>query len=167
MIYLLDANVLIDANRDYYPISRIPEFWNWIAYQAKQGCIKIPVEIFDELVAGKSDDLVTWIKSEEVKQNLVLSSCATAGVVASVVNSGYANDLSEEEIEKLGRDPFLISYAISSRDPVTIVTTEVSKPSKLRANKKVPDVCNLLGITWMHTFRLVKELNFSTSWNHS
>ncbi len=30
MLYLLDANVLIDADRDYYPIDRVPEFWDWI-----------------------------------------------------------------------------------------------------------------------------------------
>ena len=30
VLYLLDANVLIDANRDYYPIHRVPEFWDWL-----------------------------------------------------------------------------------------------------------------------------------------
>ena len=39
MLYLLDANTLIDAKRDYYPISRGPEFWDWIIYQGKQGKI--------------------------------------------------------------------------------------------------------------------------------
>jgi len=30
VLYLLDACVLIDANRDYYPIARVPEFWEWL-----------------------------------------------------------------------------------------------------------------------------------------
>ena len=30
MLYLLDANVFIDANRDYYPLDRFPEFWDWL-----------------------------------------------------------------------------------------------------------------------------------------
>ena len=30
VLYLLDANVLIDANRDYYPVARVPEFWDWL-----------------------------------------------------------------------------------------------------------------------------------------
>ncbi|MCY4508918.1 MAG: DUF4411 family protein [Acidobacteria bacterium] len=30
MLYLLDANVLIDAHRDYYPLGRVPEFWDWL-----------------------------------------------------------------------------------------------------------------------------------------
>jgi len=37
MLYLLDANVLIDANRDYYPIARIPEFWEWLVYHGEEG----------------------------------------------------------------------------------------------------------------------------------
>lgn len=30
MLYLLDANVLIRAHSDYYPIDRIPQFWEWL-----------------------------------------------------------------------------------------------------------------------------------------
>ena len=45
MLYLLDANVLIDSNRDYYPIERVPEFWEWLAHVGKQGFVKIPVEV--------------------------------------------------------------------------------------------------------------------------
>lgn len=50
MLYLLDANVLIDANRDYYPIERVPEFWDWLAAIGEQGQAKIPLEIYAEVV---------------------------------------------------------------------------------------------------------------------
>ena len=30
LLYLLDANVLITANRDYYSVKRVPEFWAWL-----------------------------------------------------------------------------------------------------------------------------------------
>lgn len=45
----------------------------------------------------------------------------------------------------IGRDPFLIAYASVSADRV-VVTKEVSKPSKQGANRKIPDVCNDLGV---------------------
>ena len=61
MIYLLDANVLIDANRDYYPIERIPEFWEWLVYKGEAGEIKIPIEVYEELKNGK-DKLAGWAK---------------------------------------------------------------------------------------------------------
>ena len=37
MRYLLDANVLIDADRDYYPLGRVPEFWDWLLHQSEHG----------------------------------------------------------------------------------------------------------------------------------
>ena len=50
MLYLLDANVLIDANRDYYPIGRVPEFWDWLAAMGDLGRVKIPQETYEEIV---------------------------------------------------------------------------------------------------------------------
>ncbi|MEJ1354792.1 MAG: DUF4411 family protein, partial [Candidatus Sedimenticola sp. (ex Thyasira tokunagai)] len=46
MIFLLDANVLINAKNFYYPIDRVPEFWDWLVHQGETGNIKVPVEIY-------------------------------------------------------------------------------------------------------------------------
>ena len=74
--------------------------------------------------------------------------------------------MTDIQIEKIGRDPFLISYALADPDNIVIVTTENSKPSITEpSNKKVPDVCNALGIIPMHTFRFTKVLGFTTNWN--
>lgn len=51
MLYLLDANVLIVANRDYYPHGRVPEFWDWLLDRAATGRTKVPVEMYEEIVA--------------------------------------------------------------------------------------------------------------------
>ncbi len=40
---------MIDANRDYYGIDRVPEFWEWLEYQGSQGKVKIPLEIYEEI----------------------------------------------------------------------------------------------------------------------
>ena len=61
MLYLLDANVLIDANRDYYPLGRVPEFWDWLVYCGARYRTKIPVEMYEEILA-KDDDLTDWLK---------------------------------------------------------------------------------------------------------
>ena len=65
MLYLLDANTLIDAKRDYYPIDRVPEFWSWLVFKGQQGKIKIPIEVYEEFSDtkdknGKKDALATW-----------------------------------------------------------------------------------------------------------
>ena len=57
MLYLLDANVLIDANRDYYPLGRVPEFWEWLVDRASRHQVKIPLDMYEEILAGGEDDL--------------------------------------------------------------------------------------------------------------
>lgn len=163
MIYLLDANVLIDANRDYYPIDRVPEFWDWLVHQGKADSVKIPLEIYEEIKDG-NDQLAQWTKEDLTQTTLLLNEAADRDLVAQVTEQGYATDLKDDEIVKVGRDPFLISYALSEIADRTIVTTERSKPKQLRANRHIPDVCNGLGIRCLNTFEFVRELDFSTNW---
>lgn len=163
MLYLLDANVLIDANRDYYPIERVPEFWDWMKHQGTTGRIKVPLEIYEEIRDG-DDQLADWIKEGTVKAALVLQEEAQATLVAQVVNEAYAPDLADDEVQRLGRDPFLVAYALVAADARCIVTTEVSKPRRQRANRHLPDVCRTLGIDSCNTFELTRRLNFRTGW---
>ena len=164
MLYLLDANVLIDANRDYYAFDRVPEFWEWLEDQGIQDRVKIPLEVYEEIKQG-NDDLASWAKRAEVKQALLLEEEADADLVSEVVERGYAPDLTDDEIQKLGRDPFLIAYALDSER--CVVTTEASKPKRQRANRHVPDVCGAFGIRTCDTFALIRDLNFRTSWRRS
>ena len=73
MLYLLDANVLIDANRDYYLLDRVPQFWDWLIELGKEDTIKIPLEQYEEITAGtNTDPLVKWCKQETVKKILLI-----------------------------------------------------------------------------------------------
>lgn len=162
MRYLIDANVLIDAARDYYPIEMVPEFWEWLVHQGELGNIKIPVEIFEEVSNG-NDLLANWLSTGEVKAALLLEEEADADIVSVVVAEGYAPDLNDAELIKVGRDPFLIAYALAGGE-CSVVTTESSKPSCKRANRHVPDVCDTLGVNCINTFELTKILGFRTSW---
>ena len=160
MLYLLDANVLIDAHRDYYPLGRVPEFWDWLIDRATSEQVKIPIEMYEEILAGKDDRLTRWLKDN--RDAVLLGESAEANLVARVTEQGYARNLSEEEIERVGRDPFLVAYAF--RDPArrTVVTTEVSRPKKQRANRHIPDVCDVLGVLHCNTYDLIRALDFTT-----
>ncbi len=46
-------------------------------------------------------------------ETLVLQEEADPEIVASVLAKGYAPDLDETELEEVGRDPFLIAYAVT------------------------------------------------------
>lgn len=169
MLYLLDANTLIDAKRDYFQFERVPEFWGWLQYQGEIGNIKVPLEIYEEFeearkADGSRDELSEWAASLEIREALLLAEDADPRLVAFVTTTGYAADLADDEIEKIGRDPFLIAYAYADPAGRTIVSTEVSKPSRLRANRRVSDVCRDLGIRCINNFNLLSELDFRTGW---
>ncbi len=169
MLYLLDANTLIDAKRDYFQFGRVPEFWEWMQHQGQVGNIKVPIEIYEEFEEarnpdGNRDELSEWAALPEVREALLLPEEVDPRIVGEVIDAGYANDLTDDEIEKIGRDPFLIAYALLDVTARTIVSTEVSKPSRKRANRRVPDVCRDLGIRCINNFTLLKELDFKTGW---
>jgi hypothetical protein len=168
VLYLLDANVLIDANRDYYPIERVPEFWEWLLEMGKLDRIKIPQEFYEEVIfprppKDKEVPLVEWLKTNN--DTLVLGEEAAVELVARVTEQGYASDLTDEEIVKVGQDPFLVAYALVDRQNRSVVTTEHSKPNRTRANRKLPDVCNDFNVPCINTFALIQELNFHTGWS--
>jgi hypothetical protein len=108
--------------------------------------------------------LFGWIRQAEVRSALLLDEQVDESLVASVINRGYAPDLTDDEILQLGRDPFLIAYALASPADRCVVTTEASKPRKVRQNRRIPDVCNSMGVTWCDTFAMMRALGFTTSW---
>jgi len=169
MLYLLDANVLITANSNYYPLDQIPEFWSWLHHQATSNRIKIPREVIEEVKAGGKDNdpLLDWICTAEIEAALLLDEAVDVALVQHVVSAGYAPDLRDDEVEKLGRDPFLIAYALADPANRTVVTIEVSRPSTQRANRKVPDVCQAVGVLSCGPFALNKALGFRTGWQTS
>lgn len=157
---------MIDANRDYYPIERVPEFWDWLVAMGELGRVKIPHEIYEEIVLpppNRPDVLIDWLRDH--RDTLLLDEQVRVDLVARVTERGYADDLTDDEIEKIGRDPFLIAYALVSVQNRCVVTNERSKPSRTRANRHLPDVGRDFNVLCKGTFDMVKELDFRTDWN--
>jgi Domain of unknown function (DUF4411) len=164
VLHLFDASVLITASNTYYPIDQIPEFWDWIDHQATNGRIKLPVEILDEVLAGskKEDPLLAWMTDH--KDVLRLKETADPAIVNKVVTEGYAPDLTDDELEEIGRDPFLIAYALTRPNDRCVVTVEVSAPGKQRQNRRVPDVCSTFRVPCQNPFQVYRSLGFNTAW---
>ena len=142
-----------------YPLGRVPEFWDWLVARAIQQQVKIPLEIFEEILAGRDDDLTRWLNDN--RDVLLLDENVDETRVARVLDQGYAPDLSEEEVERVGRDPFLIAYALDDPERI-VVTTEASKPSKRGVNRHIPDVCDDLGVLHCNTYHFIDVLDFTT-----
>lgn len=168
MLYLVDANVLITAHNLYYPVDTVPEFWAWLAFRAENGDVKMPIETYEEIRDGGTDQdrdlLYAWVSDAACRTALVLAEAVDEDLVARVVREGYAPDLTDQEIEQIGRDPFLIAYALAAPGERCVVTTEASSPRKQRQNRRIPDVCATLGVGCCNTFAMLRTLGFSTGW---
>ena len=159
MLYLLDANVLITSKRTYYPLERVPEFWDWLVECGNRLQVKIPVEMYEEIDQG-DDDLRRWLRGN--RDALVLDEEIDADLVEIVTTRGYARDLDDEELERVGADPFLIAHAYRDRERRIVVTAEVTKPSLRRANRRIPDVCRDLDVHCCTAFEFNEALDFTT-----
>ena len=80
------------------------------------------------------------------------------------VTAQYAPDLTDDELEAIGRDPFLIAHALADPGSRCVVTTEVSKRRLQRQNRRIPDVCADVGVQCCDTFTMLRALRFSTGW---
>ena len=132
-----------------------------------QGHVKMPFEILEEIKDGPEDAekdlLFAWLQEEANTNALLLEESVVPNLVQKVIAEGYAPDLTDDEVEQIGRDPFLIAYALAGRERC-VVTVETSAPKKQRQNRKVPDVCKAMGAKCCNPFELNRELGFRTQW---
>jgi len=169
MLYLLDANVLIRAHADYYALDRVPQFWDWLLHHAQEGRVKAPLEIFEEVAGGgaprEGDLLLPFLRRPENKRALVLQEEPRPELVTEVLANAYGGALpTEADLETMGQDPFLISYALVDRAERSVVTCEGSRPSRRGPRRHVPDACADLGVRPLTPFEFFRELDFSVDW---
>jgi hypothetical protein len=154
VLYLLDANTLITAHNTYYAVDRVPEFWDWPAHHGTAGRVKMPIETYEEVRGetgdAEKDKLFGCVQARAFKNAIVLAEDVDIALVQTVLTDGYAPDLNDTEIELIGRDPFLIAYALA----------DVNQ----RQNRHVPDVCSSLGVRCCNIITLIRQLNFTTGW---
>ena len=162
-MFLLDANVLIRANADFYDLDRIPQFWDWLIIQGNNGQVKLPSEIRGEIDKGShKDQLSDWLKESYIEDALLLDEKVDQNTVLEVMKQGYQYKdplFDEDDIQEIGKDAILIAYAMNDSSRV-IVTRETSASSKKRGNRKVPDACNDCGVRWTTDYEMYRLLDF-------
>ena len=162
---------MIDAKNKYYPMDRIPQFWNWLVHQSLSGHVKLPPQVIEEVVGPDSGDempadaLAEWVQLNRAA--LELTDELPYEVLTRTYNQGY--DTAPEDLTTVDplsdpADPFLIAYALDSPKRRRVVTMEsiqaVGKTLPKPKNRRIPLVCELLGVSCIDTFGLIRELDF-------
>jgi len=148
MMYIFDTCILVNANRVQFPISTNNLFWDWLVDCGKQGKIKIPESVFDEIGEG-NDGLAQWIKQNKEHFFIPKDDAYThmpAVMDAYVKAYGQDSSFPEGTLETLKADPYVVAHAKGLS--ASVATGELAKNGKLANYKevKIPHVCQLLNI---------------------
>ena len=126
MVYLLDANVFIEAKNTYYRFEVCPAFWDWIERAHAHDTVYTVRQVKDELLEGR-DELSTWAKELPSSFFLELDQATEIGlsrVSAWVDQADYKRRAKKEFLEDA--DHYLVGAALAKG--CTVVTQEVSSP---------------------------------------
>ena len=157
-MYLLDANVLIQAKNLHYSMDFCPAFWDFIDRKAPSSTIASISFVYDELVAG-SDELAVWVKERKDDISFLdLSDRETQLKYIEIVNYVNSNGFGQAHIDRFldGADPWLIAKA--SVMGATLVTHEVLAVGTGIKKVKIPNICKAFGVEYINPFEMISNL---------
>lgn len=153
MVYLLDANVFIQAKNLHYGFDFCPAFWDCIIEQDAKGRVKSIEKIGDELDAGQ-DDLATWAKARgdgffmKPDQDLLKSmSTVSTWIKGQDYQPAAVNTFFQVA------DYYLVAHALAHT--CTVVTHEIV--SKSVAKVKIPNVCIGMNVKCMTPYEMLRH----------
>ena len=157
-VYVIDANILIQAHRLYYAFPICPGFWDFLLEQHQAGRIvsidRVRAEIHD------GDALHEWVKSEAplslfktTEDPAVIAKFAK--LVAGVQGNAEYLPAAKDEFARVA-DGWLVAYAQANAGHVVVTMEERADGSKKRI--PLPNVCLDQGVRYMDTYTMLKEL---------
>jgi len=150
-MYLLDANVFIQAKNLQYGFDFCPAFWDWLDQQFAAGRVASIEKVLDELKAG-GDDLSAWAVARpglfKQPDAPVVSSLRT--VSEWVVSAQY--DPAAVSTFLQDADYYLVADAYAHG--LVVVSHEV--PANSVKKVKIPNVCIALGIKSMSPYEMLR-----------
>lgn len=157
MIYVIDASVFIQAARGYYAFDLAPGFWQSLIKHAGTGRVCSIDRVKRELEQGR-DDLANWARTDFAHAFLSTDEQDVVDSYRNAMEWVHSHDqfLAAAKAEFAGvADGWLVAFA-QARNGV-VVTHEVPEPN--RRNKiKIPNVCQALGVRYVDTFEMLRDL---------
>jgi hypothetical protein len=154
MIYLLDANVLLEAKDRYYGFDIVPAFWEWLLAENVAHHIFSIESVRDELLA-KSDQLAEWALARGTTFFLSPDQAVVdkLGALSEwVTKQSYTQAAVDAFLGKA--DYWLVAHAWAYSG--TVVTHE--RWSEKKSKVKIPNACAGVGVPCMNCFELLRAL---------
>lgn len=157
-MYILDANVFIEAARRYYALDLVPAFWKALEKHGKAGAV-ITIDRVEQELVKNQDDLEKWFSGNfkaYIKSSKSSNITTTFGEILTwVMSQQQYTDAAKSEFATVA-DGWIIAYAKFHN--LTIVTHEVLD-LKIKRKIPMPNVCNQFDVKYINTFELLRALN--------
>lgn len=153
-MYLIDANVLIEAKNRYYAFDIAPGFWAWLdcAHTEEIACSLEAVR--EELLEG-DDELADWAKGNtSFFRPVDQATTQHFSTLTAWATSQYYTPAALSDFTGNNADYLLIAYAREHQ--YTIVTHERSQPNA-RKRVLIPDACLAMGVSTVDTFQMLRD----------
>jgi hypothetical protein len=157
--FWLDSDVYIEANKREYGFDIVPGFWEMLEKSARDGILKSPSFVYDEIVRY-ADDVAEWVRARRE----VLFIDPTEDIqhrYAEVANHVAATYTNQTEVHRYlsGADPWLVAYASALGG--TVVTRERRIDSSVKTKIKIPNVCDHFNVPSIDPWTMVRRLGGS------
>jgi hypothetical protein len=156
--YLLDANVFIQASRQYYGFDTCPGFWLALIRQNQNGCIFSIDRVKAEIVKG-NDKLKSWILSKvpetffkKTDSQMVVDWFRK--IIIWVENESQYKQEAKAEFASVA-DGWLVAYA--KANGMIVVTHEEYAPDA-KGRVPIPNVCRKFHVEYINVFEMLSKL---------
>jgi len=156
-VFVLDANVFIEAYRHYYAFDLAPGFWESLVRFAVDGRVESIDRVKDELEKGK-DELAEWASGDLCDAFVSTDDEDLAesyrAIMTWVVNQGQFSDAAKVDFAK-GADGWLVAYA---RTHGRVVVTHEALSLDIKKKVPIPNVCRAFHVSYVNTFTMMRQL---------
>ncbi|HFD6683184.1 DUF4411 family protein [Providencia sp. PROV036] len=159
MSYLVDSNIFIQAQMDYYCFDLCPGFWEFLGEKFKEGKLISIKHVYDEL-QKQSDDVCNWSKQlrdlfQTVNDENTQKNFAD---IANYVQQEYSprHARSHVHIHKFlsVADPWIIAKAKATN---SIVVTHETRDANNSCKPKIPDICDYFNVKTIRTNEMLRD----------
>ncbi len=160
--YVIDSNILIEANRRYYSLDFAPSFWNFLIRSAKEGKIISIDKVYDEILKGK-DNLAEWAKKNfvsafsDIKNDEKILELYGTLMKWALKQDQFTQPAKDEFARNENADAWIIAFAKIKNH---IIVTQEVLDLNIKKRIPIPNVCSEYNIKFIDTFQMLRDLNF-------
>lgn len=171
-MFVIDTNIIIQGQENYYPAHNFPSFWGWILNECKKGNLIFIDQVIAEAIKDKKAIQYQWVKDNVKILQTNYNWCVkteeaeienTQNIMSA--NGNYLQDFFEHKPKQnhqrfkddflKAADFYLVSYA--QANDYTVVTYEHYDLSN-RKKILIPNYCSQEGIKYNHPKEMFKKL---------